>query len=170
MDALATVTPKPGVTITLRRACRADVAELVALITSDPVAQTRGDIPDQDIAPYLDAFDAIDADPSELLVTADRNGAVVGTFQLSFLPGLARRGATRAQIEAVRVREDHRGMGVGEAMLRWTIAEAQHCGCALVQLTSDQRRVDAHRFYERLGFVATHVGYKLELDPAQRPR
>ncbi|WP_217154514.1 GNAT family N-acetyltransferase [[Mycobacterium] fortunisiensis] len=166
MDVLATIALKPDWVITLRRARRADVAELVALITSDPVAQTRGDLPDRDIAPYLDAFDALDADPSELLVTADRNGAVVGTFQLSFLPGLARRGATRAQIEAVRVRADHRGTGVGGAMLRWAIAEAQRRDCALVQLTSDERRVDAHRFYERLGFVATHIGYKLELDPA----
>ncbi|MEW2482491.1 GNAT family N-acetyltransferase [Mycobacterium sp. NPDC049093] len=165
MDALATIALKPGVVITLRRARRADVAELVALITADPVAHTRGDLPDQDIGPYLGAFDAIDADPSELLVTADRNGAVVGTFQLSFLPGLARRGATRAQVEAVRVREDHRGMGLGAAMLGWAIAEAQRRGCALIQLTSDERRVDAHRFYERLGFVATHVGYKLNLGP-----
>ncbi len=163
---LATIALKPDWVITLRRARRADVVELVALITADPVAQTRGDLPDQDIGPYLDAFDAIDADPSELLVTADRNGAVVGTFQLSFLPGLARRGATRAQIEAVRVREDHRGSGLGGAMIRWAIAEAQQRGCALIQLTSDERRVDAHRFYERLGFVATHIGFKLKLDPA----
>ncbi|MED5811337.1 GNAT family N-acetyltransferase [Mycolicibacterium sp. 050232] len=164
MGALATISLKSGWVVTLRRACRSDVAELVALITADPVAQARGDVPDQDLAPYLNAFDAIDGDPSELLVTADRNGAVVGTFQLSFLPGLARRGATRAQIEAVRVRADHRGAGLGGAMLRWAIEDAQRRGCGLVQLTSDESRVEAHRFYERLGFVPTHIGYKLKLD------
>ena len=88
---------------------------------------------------------------------------VVGTCQLSFLPGLARRGAFRAQIEAVRVRADHRGRGLGEGMIAWAIAEAGRRGCALVQLTTDKARTDAHRFYERLGFVPSHVGFKLYL-------
>jgi GNAT superfamily N-acetyltransferase len=149
--------------VTLRRARRADVPELVALITDDPVAQERGDLPGGELTPYLAAFDAVDADAGELLVVADRDGAVVGTLQLSILPGLARRGATRAQIEAVRVREDQRSEGLGRAMMRWAIAEAQRRGCGVVQLTSDNARVGAHRFYERLGFVASHIGYKLQL-------
>ena len=89
---------------------------------------------------------------------------VVGTLQLSFLPGLSRRGELRAQIEGVRVRADHRGAGVGEALIRWALAEARRRGCGLVQLTTDRSRRDAHRFYERLGFVASHVGFKLALD------
>jgi len=84
-------------------------------------------------------------------------------MQLSFLPGLARRGALRAQIEAVRVRDDFRGGGLGAAMLAWAIDEARRRGCALVQLTTDKSRTSAHRFYERLGFVASHEGMKLTL-------
>ena len=88
-------------------------------------------------------------------------------MQLSLLPGLARRGALRLQIEAVRVAEHLRGGGVGEEMARWAIAEAERLGCALVQLTSDRSRADAHRFYERLGFEPSHVGYKLLLPSDQ---
>lgn len=84
-------------------------------------------------------------------------------MQLSFLPGLARRGALRAQIEAVRVHESNRGRGLGAAMLGWAIEEARRRGCGLVQLTTDKARPDAHRFYERLGFVASHQGMKLRL-------
>ncbi len=84
-------------------------------------------------------------------------------MQLSFLPGLARRGALRAQIEAVRVRDDHRGRGLGAALFQWAIEEARRRQCALVQLTTDKSRADAHRFYERLGFVASHEGLKLRL-------
>jgi GNAT superfamily N-acetyltransferase len=87
----------------------------------------------------------------------------VATLQLSFIPGLARRGALRAQIEAVRVADACRGGGLGAAMMVWAIGEARRRGCALVQLTSDKSRTSAHRFYERLGFVATHEGMKLAL-------
>jgi ribosomal protein S18 acetylase RimI-like enzyme len=96
---------------------------------------------------------------------ASTAGEIVGTMQLSFLPGLARRGALRAQIEAVRVAESTRGSGLGAAMMRWAIEESRRRGCALVQLTSDKSRADAHRFYERLGFVASHEGMKLKLEP-----
>jgi GNAT superfamily N-acetyltransferase len=133
------------------------------LIAADPVAVARGDVPDGDPTRYLAAFEAIDADPGELLVVADHRGEVVGTLQLSFLPGLARLGATRAQVEAVRVRADQRGNGLGGAMMGWAVDEAGRRGCGLVQLTSDVSRVDAHRFYERLGFVASHTGFKLRL-------
>jgi GNAT superfamily N-acetyltransferase len=88
---------------------------------------------------------------------------VVGTLQLTVIPGLARAGALRAQEEAVRVRADLRGRGIGEAMMRWVVAEARARGCALVQLTTDKRRADAHRFYARLGFTASHQGFKLRL-------
>jgi GNAT superfamily N-acetyltransferase len=84
-------------------------------------------------------------------------------LQLGVLPGLARRGALRAQLEAIRVRQDLRGRGLGEAMLQWSVAEARRRGCTLVQLTSDKSRADAHRFYGRLGFVASHDGFRLHL-------
>src|SRR5215217_3218946 len=104
----------------------------------------------------------MDADPAQLLVVVtDAADAVVATLQLTFIPGLARRGALRAQIEAVRVRADLRGRGLGQALFAWAIEEASRRGCALVQLTTDKRREDAHRFYGRLGFTASHEGFKL---------
>jgi len=112
---------------------------------------------------YLDAFEALDSDPHQLLVVADEDGEPVGTAQLTFIAGLSRRGATRAQIEAVRVRSDRRGSGLGQELIRWAIETARERGCVVVQLTSDNSRTGAHRFYERLGFRATHVGMKLSL-------
>lgn len=116
-----------------------------------------------DVEPYLRAFEAIDADPAHLLLVGEADGEVVATLQLSLLPGLSRRGALRAQVEAVRVRADRRGRGLGEAVVGWAVDEARRQGCALVQLTSDLRRPDAHRIYARLGFVPSHQGFKLEL-------
>lgn len=106
----------------------------------------------------------MDADPAHLLVIVAARDDVVGTLQVSFLPGLSRRGALRAQIEGVRVRADHRGAGLGEALFGWAVAEARRRRCGLVQLTTDRARTDAHRFYERLGFVASHAGYELALE------
>lgn len=136
------------------------------LLADDPLGAAREVVPDDeaDLEPYRRAFAVIDADPAQLLVAAADGTDVVGTLQLSVIPGLSRQGALRGQIEAVRVRADHRGHGLGEAMVRWAIGEARRRGCALVQLTTDASRVDAHRFYERLGFVASHVGLKLALE------
>ena len=109
-------------------------------------------------------FDAIDADASQLLLALEApDGAIVGTMQLTFIPGLSRGGATRMQIEAVRIDEALRGAGLGGAMIEWAIGHARERGARLVQLTSDARRDDAHRFYERLGFEASHVGFKRDL-------
>jgi GNAT superfamily N-acetyltransferase len=144
----------------LRRAAADDVPAIVALLTDDVLGAGREGT---DPAPYEAAFAAVDADPAHLLVVADDGGTVVGTLQLSFLPGLSRGGALRAQVEGVRVAAAARGRGLGEAMLRWCADEARRRGAALVQLTTDRRRPDAHRFYERLGYVASHVGMKLEL-------
>ncbi len=144
----------------LRRAAADDVPAIVALLTDDVLGAGREGT---DLAPYEAAFAAVDADPAHLLVVADDGGTVVGTLQLSFLPGLSRGGALRAQVEGVRVAAAARGRGLGEAMLRWCADEARRRGAALVQLTTDRRRPDAHRFYERLGYVASHVGMKLEL-------
>jgi GNAT superfamily N-acetyltransferase len=160
MTALARI-EAGGASYALRRAARDDVARLVELIAADQIGATRDG---GDLAPYERAFAAIDADPAQLLVAvADAHGEVVGTLQRMFIPGLARRGGLRAQIEAVRVREDLRGQGLGHELFAWAVAEARRRGCTLVQLTCDKRRDDAHRFYGRLGFVASHEGFKLQL-------
>jgi GNAT superfamily N-acetyltransferase len=148
-------------TMRIRPATRADVGAIVAMLADDPLGAERES--PEDLAPYLAAFAVIDADPHQVLVVADRDGAVVGTAQLSLLAGLSRRGATRAQIEAVRVSSTERGSGLGTTLIEWAIEEARARGCALVQLTSDKSRVAAHRFYLRLGFEATHEGFKLML-------
>ena len=150
----------------LRRATASDVPSIVGLVAADQLGARRDGIDtDEDLQRYLSAFENIDADPAHLLLVATDAAQVVATMQLSFLPGLARRGALRAQVEAVRVGHDHRGRGLGGALLTWAVEEARRRGCALVQLTSDRSRADAHRFYERLGFVASHTGFKLELGP-----
>lgn len=149
---------------TVRRATAADIAAIVALLADDDIGAAREAAPDDGLAPYAAAFQAIDADPAQLLiVAADGDGAVAGTMQLTFIPGLSRRGTLRAQIEAVRVGPGHRGQGLGEALFGWAIGEARRRGCGLVQLTSDKRRTGAHRFYARLGFTATHEGFKLPI-------
>jgi len=163
MDALAQLDLDQG-PVMLRAARREDVPAIVALIAADQLGATRDGVRDQaDLAAYQSAFAAIDADPAHILVVAESAGQLVGTMQLSFLPGLARRGSLRAQIEAVRVADGTRGSGLGRAMMAWAIDEARRRGCALVQLTSDKSRGDAHRFYQRLGFVASHEGMKLAL-------
>ena len=153
-----------GATVALRRAAAEDVPSIVDLLAADQLGVTRdGVTTDEDLQLYLDAFDVIDADPAHLLLVAIGGAQVLATMQLSFLPGLARRGALRAQIEAVRVRHDYRSFGLGAVLFEWAIEEARRRDCALVQLTTDKSRVDAHRFYERLGFVASHEGLKLKL-------
>ena len=153
-----------GARVLLREAVEGDVPVLVQLLAADQLGATRDGVTgEDDLQPYLRAFRAIDADDAHLLLAAEVDGEVVATMQLSFLPGLARRGALRGQIEAVRVREDYRDRGLGAAIFHWAIAESRRRGCALVQLTTDRTRADAHRFYERLGFVASHEGLKLHL-------
>lgn len=148
--------------VQLRRAQVDDLPALVALLADDPLGAGR-EGPGTDLGPYRRAFARIQADPNQLLVAAWSGEELVGTLQLSLIAGLSRRGALRAQIEAVRVRADARGAGLGAAMLSWTIGEARRRGCAVVQLTTDKSREDAHRFYARLGFVASHEGLKLAL-------
>jgi GNAT superfamily N-acetyltransferase len=164
MDVLAEIELAGDGTALLRRATLADVPALVALIAADQLGASRDGVRGEaDLAAYTAAFEAIDADPAHLLLVAEAGGQVAGTLQLSFLPGLARRGALRAQVEAVRVAAGQRGSGLGAAMMGWAIGEARRRGCALVQLTTDKSRSDAHRFYQRLGFVASHEGMKLAL-------
>jgi ADP-ribose pyrophosphatase YjhB (NUDIX family)/GNAT superfamily N-acetyltransferase len=153
--------------VVLRRATADDVAAVVGLIADDQLGASRED--PRDLTAYLRAFAAIDADPSQLLVVLDDAGVVVGTMQLSFIPGLSRGGALRGQVEAVRVAASHRGRRLGEQMIRWAVDESARRGCALVQLTTDKSRGEAHRFYERLGFTASHEGFKLAVDVGSHP-
>lgn len=147
----------------VRRAAVGDLPALVGLLADDPLGAGREET-GGDLGPYERALAAVDADPAQVLVAVtDAAGEVVATLQLTVLQGLSRRGAARAQVEAVRVHERLRGRGLGEALMRWAIEEARRRGCALIQLTTDKRRVGARRFYARLGFEATHEGMKLHL-------
>lgn len=154
----------PTQTVTLRKAVIDDVGPLVALIARDQLRAAVESTAEADRGPYLKAFEAIDTDPAQLLCVVDSDeGVLVATMQLTFIPGLARAGALRMQIEAVRVDESLRGQGIGAAMMVWAIEEGRRRGAKLVQLTSDNTRLDAHRFYERLGFAKSHAGFKLAL-------
>ncbi|WP_405886915.1 GNAT family N-acetyltransferase [Streptomyces longwoodensis] len=145
----------------IRPAVADDVPAIVAMLADDPLGAQR-ESPD-DLAPYVAALERLSSDPNQRLVVAVREGRAVGTLQLTLVPGLSRRGATRSIIEGVRVHADERGSGLGTRFIQWAIEESRAAGCQLVQLTSDRSRTDAHRFYERLGFEASHVGFKLQL-------
>ncbi|MHB9860370.1 GNAT family N-acetyltransferase [Streptomyces sp. YIM S03343] len=131
------------------------------MLADDPLGARR-ESPD-DPAPYLAALERLSGDPNQHVVVAVCEGRVVGTLQLTIVPGLSRRGATRSIIEGVRVHADERGSGLGTQLIEWAIEESRRQDCQLVQLTSDSTRTDAHRFYERLGFTASHIGFKLPL-------
>ena len=147
--------------LVIRRATAADVGPIVTMIADDQLGATREST--ADLTPYLAAFAQIDADPNQLLVVAERNDEVIGTLQLTIIPGLSRRGSTRGLIEAVRVAAPARGSGLGTTLIKWAVEESRARGCTLVQLTSDKTRTDAHRFYTNLGFENTHEGFKLKL-------
>lgn len=153
-----------GSTFQLRRAAESDVGPIIELIARDQLRASIESSAPADRGPYLAAFRAIDADPAQLLCVVDSaDGDLGATMQLTFIPGLARAGSLRLQIEAVRVDERLRGNGLGSAMMEWAVAEGRRRGAALVQLTSDNTRLDAHRFYERFGFAKSHAGFKLLL-------
>jgi GNAT superfamily N-acetyltransferase len=147
--------------VIFREAVHSDLPAIVALLADDVLGKAR-DYPvvDED---YERAFAEIDADPRNFLIVADDDGEVVACMQITYIPGLGRHGAERSLIEAVRVRSDQRGQGLGSRLTTWAIEQARSRGCGLVQLTSDKSRADAHRFYLRLGFVASHEGMKLVL-------
>ncbi|QIY63602.1 GNAT family N-acetyltransferase [Streptomyces sp. RPA4-2] len=145
----------------IRSAVADDVPAIVAMLADDALGAQR-ESPD-DLTPYLAALERLSGDPNQHLVVAVRSGQVVGTLQLTVIPGLSRRGSTRALIEGVRVRTDERGSGLGTQIIEWAVDESRRQDCRLVELTSDASRTDAHRFYERLGFTASHVGFKLAL-------
>lgn len=149
--------------LTYRDATAADLGFIVRLIVDDNVAPSA-DLPDQPDHPrYLAAFQAISADPNQLLIMAEYEWLPVGTMQLTFIPGINRLGEFRCLIEAVHISPSHRNLGLGGEMIGWAIEQARARGCGLVQLTSNKKRLDAHRFYERLGFSKSHEGFKLAL-------
>ncbi len=153
-----------SLSVVLRRATEADVPAIVGLLASDPISATREGVRTaEDMASYRRAFRAVDGDPAHILVIGQAGPEIVATMQVSFIPGMSRRGALRAQVEGVRVGNAYQGRGLGAAMMNWAIAEARQRGCDLVQLTSDKARTSAHRFYRRLGFVPSHEGMKLAL-------
>lgn len=143
-----------------RPATKADLPAILALLADDPLGKTRETA---DSPAYTAAFDAIAADPNQLMAVADLSGKVIGYMQITFIPGLSRGGAWRGQLESVRIATPHRGQGIGEQFFLWAFAQCKARSCALVQLTTDTRRPDALRFYERLGFVVSHHGLKRSL-------
>ncbi|MFD9692795.1 GNAT family N-acetyltransferase [Kitasatospora sp. NPDC059146] len=147
--------------LTIRRAGEGDLPAIVAMLADDPLGATR-ESPD-DLTPYRTAYTRIDRDPHQHLVVAERAGRVVGTLQLTVIPGLSRAGTTRTIIEGVRIHADERGSGLGTELIEWAVERSRELGADLVQLTSDATRTDAHRFYERLGFTASHLGFKRQL-------
>lgn len=150
----------------VRRATRDDVPEIVRLLADDPLGSQREKYQNPLPESYYEAFHAIDQDPHQALVVADRQGEVIGTLQLTFLLSLTYQGGKRAQIEAVRVDRKFRGQGIGRRLCQWAIMRGREEACHMIQLTTNNTRSEAHRFYEQLGFVASHVGMKLDL---QRP-
>ncbi|MEV0275119.1 GNAT family N-acetyltransferase [Streptomyces sp. NPDC050610] len=147
--------------IEIRRATADDIPAIVALLADDELGALR-ETPD-DLTPYRTAFARLASDPHQYVAVAVREGQIIGTLQLTIIPGLSRQGATRSIIESVRIHADARGSGLGTELIEWAIATSRTEGCQLVQLTSDAVRVDAHRFYERLGFEASHLGFKYQL-------
>lgn len=150
-------------TVVMRPATLDDLPAIIGLLFDDENGRTRED-PSEPLDPrYLAAFEAIDADPNQHLIAAELDGAVIGTLQLSFLPGLSFRGAWRGQIEAVRIASHLRNRRLGEQLILWAVEQCRARDCKMVQLTSKADRTAAHRFYARLGFVQSHVGMKLHL-------
>jgi ribosomal protein S18 acetylase RimI-like enzyme len=149
----------PQTSITIRRARREDVATIIAMLADDPLGSGRERLEDPLPPSYFKAFETVDRDPNiRLVVAEEEGGAVVGCLQLCILPGLSSQGAVRGLIEDVRVASQLRSRGIGEQLVQWAVAEARAKGCKLVELLTHSTRVDAQRFYARLGFKASHVG------------
>ena len=149
--------------VIFRLAKRADLPALVRMLANDELGSRRERSEDPLPESYDAAFEQITHDPNHELIVAESNGEVLGTLHLMFLPSISFQGGLRAQVESVRVDKRYQGRGIGSEMMKWTIERARGRGAHIVQLTTHQSRVDAHRFYERLGFAGTHLGMKLSL-------
>ena len=150
--------------ISIRRARRDDVGAIVAMLADDPLGSGRERVEQPLPSPYFRAFEAVENDPNIELVVAEQGGVVVGCLQLCILAGLSSQGASRALVEDVRVASHCRSHGIGEQMLQWAIAEARARGCRLIELLTHNTRVDAQRFYKRLGFQPSHVGMTIRFE------
>lgn len=144
--------------INLRPARRDDIAAIIAMLADDHLGRARERLENPLPALYYAAFERLSADPNIQLMVAEEGAQVVGCLQLCILPGLSSQGASRGLIEDVRVASDRRSRGIGEKLVQWAVGEAQAKGCRLVELLTHHTRTDAQRFYERLGFVRSHVG------------
>ncbi len=151
-----------------RAASEADLLAVVRLFADDELGAQREDASEPLNPAYQSAFDAIHADPNNELIVVEHDATLVGVLQLTFMPNLTHMGSWRCQIEGVRIHRQFRGRGLGAHLFAWAIKRAEQKGCKLVQLTSDKKRPEAHRFYEGLGFRASHEGFKLKLDPSDR--
>ncbi len=149
--------------LSFRLATIADLPDIIKMLADDTLGASRENVTGTLSEKYVTAFASIQADPKQELTVAEVDGTIVATFQLSFIQYLTYQGGLRAQVEAVRVHSAYRGRGIGTKVFEYTINRARAKGCHLVQLTSDKKRPDAIRFYERLGFKATHEGMKLVL-------
>jgi GNAT superfamily N-acetyltransferase len=145
-------------------ASQSDLSAIVRMLADDELGSGRERFETPLPQAYYTAFEAIEADPNHELIVAESGGEVVGTLQLTYLPSLSYQGGIRAQVESVRVLQELRGQGIGAGMMEWAIERARQRGCHLMQLTSHKSRADAHRFYEKLGFNASHIGMKINLE------
>jgi len=149
--------------LAFRLARQDDLPALLALLADDVLGSGREPTAPDALQDYRAAFAAIESDPNNELLVAEAEGRLVGMLQLTYIPGLSRGGSWRALVEAVRISGTHRGQGYGRRLMQHAMARARDRGCRLMQLTTDKQRPDAHRFYARLGFVASHEGMKLPL-------
>jgi ribosomal protein S18 acetylase RimI-like enzyme len=149
--------------VTFRVATRADLPSIVRMLADDELGSQRERVENPLPESYYSAFEQINQDPNHELIVAERNGEVIGTLHLMFLPSVSFQGGLRAQVESVRVDKRFQSQGIGSQMMRWAMERARERGAQMVQLTTHQSRVDAHRFYERLGFKGSHLGMKISL-------
>ena len=150
--------------IRFRLAKREDLPSIVRMLADDDLGSQRERIDDPLPVSYYSAFDQIERDPNHELIVVERNGEVIGTLHLMFLPSISFRGGLRAQIESVRVDKRFQSQGIGSALMQWSMQRAKERGAHVVQLTTHKTRLDAHRFYERLGFKGSHLGMKMTLN------
>jgi GNAT superfamily N-acetyltransferase len=149
--------------VAFRQATAADLPAMLRLLVDDDVAQARGGYGAEVTPAVAAAFEAIVGDASNELWVGELGGEVVAMLQLTLIPGLSRGGMRRALVEAVRVRSDLRSRGIGEALMAHAEQRARAAGCGLIQLTTDRKRLAAHRFYERIGYAPSHIGMKKAL-------
>jgi len=149
--------------IIFRQATRADLPSIVRMLADDELGSQRERVEDPLPESYYVAFEQINQDPNHELIVAEQNGEVIGTLHLMFLPSVSFQGGLRAQVESVRVDKRFQSQGIGSEMMKWAMERAKQRGAHVVQLTTHKSRVDAHRFYERLGFRGSHLGMKMSL-------